>query len=312
MGDGLFKKHVIDRYFLEKACPYTKRRLFRMNSVYWLGAISLILFIGIVMFSGSPPKTVSGQGLEYNTNGAPSNTSNGPQNGNSKSSPPNSFWANGLFSGGLLSSGGTSTRHSANQVIRRGENGTDPTGRLPMGYGIPVRLVNAILSTNNQSPVVAEVTTEIAKDGSDSIPAGTHAIGHASFDDKSNRVQIQFTTFVYPEGDEHSLQGMAVMPDGSAGVAGDYHSGRGTRQLGRFLGNFVGGLASGMKDRTSGGLAGIPYDEGSVKNGILNGISLSAEDESKTFSEDLKNVQGYMTVSQGVSFTIFLEKEYQP
>ena len=105
---------------------------------------------------------------------------------------------------------------------------------------------------------------------------------------------------------------MGLMADGSAGLSGDYHSGEGKRQVGRFLGNFIGGLADGMKERSASGQSGISYEPGSIKNGVLNGITLSGADQAKSYSEDLSQSKPSMNLSSGHSFVIFLEKEYLP
>jgi len=206
---------------------------------------------------------------------------------------------------------GQSKNHNANQVIPRGANGSNPDSDLPTGFGIPVKLVNAIQSGESSTPVIAEVTEDVSSHNGLAIPKGTRAIGQASVDDSSRRIQVHFQTLVYPEGEQHSVQGLALMPDGSAGLVGDYHSGSGTRQLGRFLGTFVGGMAEGMTEKESAGLMGA-YEVGSVKNGLLNGISQSAQDQTHALTDDMSNTKATMTLSSGQSFIMYLEKGYQP
>jgi hypothetical protein len=174
-----------------------------------------------------------------------------------------------------------------------------------------VKLVNSLLSTNAATPVIAEIPEDVLAHNTPSIPAGTKAIGQATFDDSTQRIQIQFNTFVYPEGDQHAVQGMAMESDGSAGLSGDYHSQGGKRELGNFLGNFIGGFANGMEDRTATGF-GTPYEIGSLRDGALNGVSLSAQGEAKAISDDLAKTKPYMTLAGGKSFLIFLAREYLP
>jgi type IV secretory pathway VirB10-like protein len=224
-------------------------------------------------------------------------------------------FGNSLGSGSVLHASGQASgrTRTSNQVIRRGEGGNDPGSRLPMGYGVPARLLNAVLSTDSASPVVAEITQDVfASQSTLSIPAGSRVIGSASFDDSSKRIQLRFHTFVYPEGDQHGLQGIGLMRDGSAGIAGDYHSEDFKRQSGRFLGNLIGGIADGMKERQASGPMGIPMEAGSLKNGILNGIALSAQDQAKQYATGLEGAKPYMTLEAGQNFVIFLEREYLP
>ena len=205
-----------------------------------------------------------------------------------------------------------SQTHAANQVIRRGAGGNDPGAALPMGQGISVQLLNAILSTDSITPVVAEVTEDIVVHGMLSIPQGTHAIGNAQYNEASHRIQIRFHTLVYPEGDEHGVSALGMMPDGSAGLEGDYHSGGATRQGGRFIGYFVRGMADGMEKRPAAGPFGMSHAPGSLQNGVLNGVSLSAQDQAKSLSDGMGSVKPTMTLPSGQTFILFLEHEYVP
>ena len=230
-------------------------------------------------------------------------------------SKPGGFY-NSPFSPSLgygTTAGNSSARNrSANQVIRPGAGNGDPGASLPLGFSISVRLLNSILSTDTGSPVIAEIPDDVFSHSVLSIPAKTRAIGSVRFDEGTRRLQLKFNALVYPEGDQHSIQAVGMMADGSAGLDGDFHSGEASRQVSRFMGHFIGAMADGMKERNSGGPFGIPYEPGSVKNGILSGVSLSAEDEVKSMTESLGATKPTMTLPAGQVFLLFLEREYIP
>lgn len=177
---------------------------------------------------------------------------------------------------------------------------------------IRATLLNTVRSTNTASPVIALITQDVANDSGTSIPANTKVIGNATFDDASRRIQIRFSTLIYEDGSQHGIQATAMMQDGSAGIDGDYHSGRGEQQAGRFIGNFIGGLADGLRTQTTPGMFGNSTQEGSIKNGLLNGVSLSAQDQAKAYSDDLTNTRPSMSIDAGSPFFLFLDKEYLP
>jgi hypothetical protein len=181
-----------------------------------------------------------------------------------------------------------------------------------MGSTLRVRLLNTLLSSDANQPVMAEVLEDAVWKNSVLIPAGARAIGTASFDDAAKRLQLRFNTFVYPEGDQHAVSAVALMSDGSSGLPGDYHSGEGQKQIGRFLGDFVVGLAEGLKDRQAGGQSGIAFEPGSLKNGILNGVTVSSLDQAKSYSAGIQNVRPYLEVPGGSVFVLYFEKEYTP
>jgi hypothetical protein len=209
------------------------------------------------------------------------------------------------------SSKGSRSR-SAAQVIRRGAGGNDPGAKIPIGSLIGVRLVNTVRSTNTASPVIAQVLQDVTNDNGISIPANTKVIGTATFDDSSRRIQMRFSMLVYEDGSQHGIQATAMMQDGSSGIDGDYRSGRSEQQIGRFIGNFVGGLADGLRNQSTPGMFGGVTQEGSIKNGLLNGVALSAQDQAKAYSDDLSNTRPNMTIDAGTAFYLFLDKEYLP
>lgn len=311
---------IIDQYFLDEKNPYSKRRPIKTKTLAWtLSGLVILFVLGVFLLGGDTEKkdhTTARPDFSVHANERVSPTNQGIALGESgQDGKKRGLFAG--FSGISLGSGGpaggmSGRNRSANQVIRRGANGNDPGAQLSLGQGIPVRLLNAIRSSDSASPVIAEVTEDIYAHGILSIPASTRAIGAAHYDESSRRIQLRFQTFVYPDGDQHNVQAIGMMPDGSAGLDGDYQSGETKRQIGRLIGHFVSGMADGMKERQSGGQFGMAYEPGSLKNGLLGGVALSAEDQAKSFSDDLGRTKPFMTLPAGQTFILFLEREYVP
>ena len=323
------KKHwvspraIIDRYFLGEMNAYSKRRPINLITVAWIVGVCAALFVFGAIYFGTEaekkdhaavpdfsvhttsPVSLVNQGVALGQGDAKTkgNTAVFPGGGAGTSETS-------LGIGKVI--GGAFARHSANQVIRRSAGGGDPGSQLPMGQVIAVKLVNSILSTDAATPVIAEVIDDIYAHNILSIPAGSRVIGAAQYDEKSRRILLRFNTFVYPDGDQHSVQALGMMADGSAGLEGDYHSGESNRQIGRFLGHFASGMADGMKERQASGQFGMAYEPGSLKNGVLNGVALSAEDQAKATTEDLNSTKPIMTLASGQPFVLFLEREYIP
>ncbi len=313
-----FRQKLKATFTTENKFKSETRTQFNLRNIGFVFTTLLIfLLVGLFVFLPDEKKRDVGAGpkLEFRTGvsiqGNPSANSKGSSNRNS----PFADTSHGIGYGGVGSPMGSLSQgrnRNANQVIRRGANGNDSGGALPMGTTIPVTLLSNVVTTNTSSPVIALIPNEIQSNSGTSIPEGTKAIGGASFDEGGRRIQIHFNTLVYPDGTQHQIQALAVMNDGSGGISGDYHSGDGTRQAGKFISYFVSGVAAGMKDQTSVGAFGSQTVSGSVKNGLLSGVALSSEDQAKSYSDTLTTEKASMSLDHGSSFLLFLEKEFLP
>ncbi|MDZ4084365.1 MAG: TrbI/VirB10 family protein, partial [Bdellovibrionales bacterium] len=174
------------------------------------------------------------------------------------------------------------------------------------GTTIAVRLLNRIVTSDSRNPVIAVVTTEATSPSGFSLAVGTKILGNAQAESGFERVQVSFHTLIFENGSEQAFNGIATMPDGSSGIAGEYHSQVLKKEGGRFLSKFIGGFADGFKDREKGNL--VPFEPGNLKNAALGGISESASEQAKTYETEMKNVTPYVSVEPGTSFMIFLEK----
>jgi type IV secretory pathway VirB10-like protein len=215
-----------------------------------------------------------------------------------------SDWFSGL--GGKR--GGTMRERSASQIIKRGDASGD---LLPMGTQVRVRLAGQVESMDASSPVTATLLEDaLSPSQTVVIPKGTKVIGTGQLDANRERLQVHFHTLVFPDGEQFGLAAIAAMPDGSSGLGGDFSSGLFRRHASQFIGSFVGGLAEGMKDRTSVGAMGIPLEPGSLKNGALNGIAQSSLDYAKSSSDQMGQSSASIKVPSGKEFIMYFEREF--
>ena len=294
-------KKIIDIYFMEEACPFTKRRKFKSKPFKILG-ISTVA-IGMLVVIATPSQEAKKEDAIAE--------SSQPQVGQSAAGykrADDPFYQN--YRLGSVGSARPPRQYGASQLVRRGEGNTGD--KLPMGTTIAAKLLNTVLSSDSNSPVMAEISEEIYWKNSVMIPAGTKAIGQGTLDDGIERLQVRFHTLVFPDGQQHSLSALALLGDGSSGIAGDFHSRTFPKQAGRFAGTFIGGLAQGLKDKDSRGQAGIVFEPGSLKNGLLNGIAASSLDQANSLAQDSERLKPYLEVPGGAAFLLYLEREFSP
>lgn len=290
----------IHNYFAEKANPYSNRRLIKKHSVLAVCAALLSVTVLAILLTG---------GEKDRKEGPVSQVQNAPASAPKNSLSPGTEYDDASNYLSRKGEGGKKAdrQYSASQIVRAGDS-DGSNGRLPQGTIFPARLLNRIVSSDANTPVIAQLTEDAAFDGSVVIPADSRLLGQATFDESGKRLQLRFTTTVFPDGTEHGLSAMALEGDGSAGLAGEYDSGRTTQQAGRFIGKFVGGLSQGLKDKNSS-TWGRAYEPGSLKNGLLNGLAESAFDQAEIQAEQMKNGRARLEVAAGTRFLIYLERE---
>lgn len=304
----------IDSYFLSEPCAYSGKRMIKTGALKVLGGLVLAGLLVVLLLvdtqqadigsvevsarpslerdlrtvGAAPPIEALGQTIDYLPAEEPMSRSQGA--GWSPTTPA------------------ALRQYSASQVVGPGEGGGRRSA-ISTGSAFGAVLVHRALSQESGSPIHALIQKDVDGDGEVAIPAGTQAIGSAQFDQQGGRLQTRFHTLVFPDGQEHAFNGIALMPDGSAGIAGSVHSGAALAQTGRFLSTFVGGLTEGLKDK-SPTEEGIVFEPGSMRNGVLNGLSMSALDQAKSFSDEVARTKPYLEVPAGTPFLIYLEKGF--
>lgn len=291
----------VDEYFLTRDAPVGKyRRLDTIKIRNWLLGIGAVALIA-VLFTGNaePEPPPAATTVDSNTS-----VSQGMSQSSAAYSGDGNFYLSNVSGHSLGGRVGAGRQLTASQVVK--PQGNSIGVGLPSGTTIPARLANRIVTSDSRGPVVAIITSEISSQLGFAIPVGTKALGNAQTEHGSERVQVTFHTLVFENGSEQPFSAVAVMPDGSNGIVGEYHSQIFKRESGRFLGHFISGFADGFKDRERGN--GAPFEPGNLKNAALNGLSESASEHAKNQAEEMKNVTPYVTVEPGTPFLVFLEK----
>lgn len=304
---AFLKRRQVADFFLNEENPYSKKRTIKAVHV----ALTLGVFAVFVLIAGSileqrdnQARVIAQAAKDAKSTAVP------PPGTQSPSSDNQGFVSLNAGAMGSRPSTGGQRQASATQIIKRGESFADT---LPIGTQLSVQLTGRVESMDTNSPVTATLLQDALSPAQALvIPRGTTVIGTGQLDVNRERLQVRFHTFVLPEGQQYNLSGLAMMSDGSSGLVGEFSSGQLKRNVSQFLGNFVGGLAQGMKDKSPSGQLGIPVEAGSLKNGILNGVAQSSLDYAKSASEQIGQTGASITVNSGTKFTLYLEREFHP
>ena len=301
-------KSVAD-FFLNEEHVYSKKRTIKLKHVGLVfGVLVAMVFVLGAVFDGQSKRERLAAEVKKDLKEQTATAELAPHSGTasesdryiSLSSMPNRRGGGG----GSFSQ----MQRNATQIIKRGENSADA---LPVGTIFSVRLLGKVESTDNSSPVQAVILEDVLSPvQSLVIPKGTRVIGNGQLDAARERLQVRFNTLVFPEGEQFQISALAAMMDGSSGLAGDFSSGTFRRHASQLIGTFVGGLAQGLKDRTSAGALGIPMETGGVKNGILNGVTESAQSYAQDEAQTMGQGGASISIPAGTKFILFLQQEF--
>ena len=307
---SIIKKEKVADFFLDEANPYSQKRSIKGAHVAFAFLALVFVFMGLgSYFDAKSAKEQEAQEAKRAAEDASKVAgtaafADAAQAGQYVSLRSSYQGAGGSYRG----SGSGGRQFSATQIIQRGQS---PYDLLPIGTLVRVQLIGNVESADQKSPVIAVVTeSSMSPGGSEVIPRGARIIGQGQIDAERERLQVSFSTLVFPEGEQYSFSGVAAMPDGSSGVAGDFSSGKFKRYASQFAGNFIGGMAEGLKDRENAGQMGIPFEPGGLKNGVLNGVAQSSLDFAKSSSEEMGRAKPSMLLSTGQEFVVYLSREF--
>lgn len=114
-------------------------------------------------------------------------------------------------------------------VFVQGEGSDFGSLGIPMGTEIRATIHQSIVSSDLEVPVIAIIQQDFLKDGKVVIPKRSKLLGKSSILQTENRLNIHFYRLVTPDQKEIPFSGIALMPDGSAGLVGKLHRKPGSR-----------------------------------------------------------------------------------
>jgi hypothetical protein len=140
---------------------------------------------------------------------------------------------------------------------------------LPTGTEIKTTIQNAIFSFNLRTPVTAIVDDPVIcpKTGEVILPRKTRLLGTADILKSDDRVNVRFQIAVLENGREFEIDGIALSPDGSAGVKGTVKEYKDVR----LMSSAVTGALRGVGESVSTVLPGQPLVSGALGGALTQG-----------------------------------------
>lgn len=200
--------------------------------------------------------------------------------------------------------------YKAPQVIRRkGPDGF--TKGLPLGSNLIGKLLTSI-DTREVRRLYKVLLPYGGKDkNGGSIPKNTIIFGTVNYPGKGNKLFIQFSKALLPDGKEVKLNAQALSSKNySPGILGDFH-GRGTERIVSTLGlSMVSAMTDTLTEKQALGQGESIIAKATTKNALYQGVSRAAEIEAGRQAEELGKQQEYVTVQAGTEMIVNLISTY--
>jgi hypothetical protein len=209
--------------------------------------------------------------------------------------------ASGIGGGGFAKSG--SADRNGTMILSRG--GNDAKTQLSPGTKFQVRLSEKMIVANQSMPIIGIVVKDVTQENEVAIPQGAKLIGDITFDDSSERAQINWRSIIMPEGHERPLSGFAVGGDGQVGLEGNVKTEALKNTMGKTLTRFIGAYAEGSMSKGQ-----LGSSEGGHQNGVKNAIAETAKDRANSEALDISKEKKWIELQMGAEFYTVLNQPF--
>ncbi|MHB1697376.1 MAG: TrbI/VirB10 family protein [bacterium] len=204
----------------------------------------------------------------------------------------------------------TGGRASAGISAGKADAGALHTILMPQGTVLNAYTKYKIFSYNNSVPVIAILANGYFYGGKAVLKKGDKIFGAVSVKHSLNRLNINFSKIIETSGKSINIDAIAMMPDGSGGVAGDVHN--------HYAGSILASIAQGVVGAASifvGGGSGVnssnPYTfQNQVRENVAQNELNSAQNGINNYADSNQNIS--ITLPAGTPIKIiFLKPLYE-
>lgn len=297
-------ENLATKFFTKSTLSHKKE--VNLAGFKWMGLLSLVLFVGYVLFMPNEVPQEFSQKMKD-----PENKQESSDSGKGASQSPPQNTATGLWNHQSVTysqaGGGGGSRINYNTPMAIGSNLGNAKTQFRAGIKIPLKIVDKFIVSQDSVPILAESILDSTTEAGIRIPAGTKFYGEASFQRGADRAQITFKQMSLPSGEIKALSGIALSKDGQNGILGKVSSDGVKNSAGQVITAFVGGLAAGSIQTDAFGRS-----KGGVENGILTAVSETARTQAQKYGERLKEEREWIEVSENTECDILLKETFNP
>jgi hypothetical protein len=197
----------------------------------------------------------------------------------------------------------------------------------PFGQLLRCELIQTVMTSNLQTPIIAMVTEPLWWNGKEIIPAGVIVHGAAASSPMRDRVGTGTKwVLVWPHrnkwnGRKLILNAIALACDrtenswsridGSAGIKGDVISNKNQKRMYAYMASFISGLGEGMvsENEDISGSTTTKTTGGTFSDALGKAFQQSASDISDQLFKDLSHSMFYVEARAGTEFYLYIRQD---
>jgi len=303
-------KERFSRFLLKDALPFTKKRDVNWSAVKKFGGAGVVAAVILLLLLPAPKEEQ--KTFHEKTEGGATAPATGAESDPTQDtlaqlqsartnvgSVPGSV---DLFSRSA-GAGQSGPDRSSSMILAR--DGGDSRNQLPPGSRLSVRLVEKTIVGDQAIPVIGIVGNDVVYEDTVAIPKGAKLYGEATFDDSSERAQVNWKSVRLPDGRERQISAVCIGRDGQAGVDGHLRSEAVKNVIGQTVTRFVAAYAEGSMQRGA-----LGSTQGGVDNGLKNAVSETAKDRADAWAEDMKKQKKWIELRSGEEFIAVLTQAF--
>lgn len=176
----------------------------------------------------------------------------------------------------------------------------DSSFRFLTGDVLRGHLLNSVVSTNLESPLLIEVNDE-------KLPKGTKISCNGVT--KHKRVITACSLLITPTK-EYSIEALALNPDGSAGLKGTYYDGKEEYISSMLALEFARGVIEISQEKSVTNLGAV-YNQPTVRNKMLQGLTNSAGKSSDLIEDEMRSKEPKVYINAGKEVLIYFVVNFQ-
>jgi hypothetical protein len=172
--------------------------------------------------------------------------------------------------------------------------------KIPTGTTIQGALLNSVVSTNLESPLLVTVLR------SDIIPLGTKFSCEGVT--KNHRVISACNLMITPTG-EYSVSTILLNTDGTAGLQGEIYDSREKYMAASIATSLAQGIIAGTQDRVSSFLGEMKPNN--TKNRTLEGVLEAGNNVTNLLNDEIKKDEVIVSVNAGTRVLIYFKQRFE-